>query len=175
MQLATIRAARVALEQRQVKTQLYGQVLQRDFSIRHLVCRHGRDSRVDRQGIGGNHDCASDPDRSGHLVVERLNGLDAGLIIARQQDQLLAGGDGMDDEFRVAYKSIVSFKAVVYNRWGREVFRWTDPGKGWDGYIGGKLANPGPYYYIIEAEGSDKDADGKNRQYKLKGDINLLR
>ena len=78
-------------------------------------------------------------------------------------------GDGKDDEFRVTYKSLISFQCWVYNRWGREVYSWTDPTKGWDGNINGRKASPGPYFYIIKAVGSDK------KVYKLKGDINLLR
>jgi len=78
-------------------------------------------------------------------------------------------GDGFNDEFRVAYKSLLTFQCWVYNRWGRKVYYWTDPTKGWDGTINGKKATPGPYFYIIKATGSDK------KVYKLKGDINLLR
>lgn len=78
-------------------------------------------------------------------------------------------GDGNNDEFRVAYKSILTFHCWVYNRWGRLVYEWTDPMKGWDGNINGKEASPGPYYYVIKATGND------GQKYKLKGDINLLR
>lgn len=78
-------------------------------------------------------------------------------------------GDGINDEFRVAYKSLKSFSCVIFNRWGRKVYEWSDPGRGWDGRIGGKVALPGAYYYIMEAEG----ADGK--KYKKKGDINIIR
>jgi gliding motility-associated-like protein len=78
-------------------------------------------------------------------------------------------GDGFNDEFRVAYNSLISFQCWVYNRWGRQVYYWNDPTKGWDGNINGKKAVPGAYFYIIKAVGSDK------KVYKLKGDINLLR
>jgi len=78
-------------------------------------------------------------------------------------------GDGYNDEFRVAYKSLISFHAIVFNRWGRKLFEWSDPGKGWDGKIGGQVAVPGAYYYIIDAVGSD------GIKYKKKGDINLIR
>jgi len=78
-------------------------------------------------------------------------------------------GDNVNDEFRIGYKSLISFQCWVYNRWGRQVYYWTDPTKGWDGNINGKKAVPGPYFYVIKAIGSDK------KEYKLKGDINLLR
>lgn len=84
-------------------------------------------------------------------------------------------GDGVNDEFRVAYKSLTRFNCWVYNRWGRLVFQSDDAGKGWDGTINGKKATPGAYYYIIEATGTDKDSNGNPIVYKLSGDINLLR
>jgi gliding motility-associated-like protein len=78
-------------------------------------------------------------------------------------------GDGLNDEFRVAYKSLKSYHCVVYNRWGRKVYEGSDPGKGWDGRVGGKYVTPGAYYYIIEATGTD------GKKYKEKGDINVIR
>jgi gliding motility-associated-like protein len=92
-------------------------------------------------------------------------------------------GDGVNDEFRVGYKSIISFQCWVYNRWGRQVYMWTDPTKGWDGKINGKDATPGPYFYVIKAKGSDFDPSStpnalthlRTGEYLLKGDINLLR
>jgi gliding motility-associated-like protein len=76
---------------------------------------------------------------------------------------------GVNDEFKVAYKSIVSFKGWIFNRWGAEMFYWTDPAKGWDGKKGGKYVPPGVYFYVIEAKG----ADGKN--LIRKGHINIIR
>ncbi len=84
-------------------------------------------------------------------------------------------GDGVNDEFRVAYKSLATYSCYVFNRWGRQVFKSDDPGKGWDGTINGLPAAPGAYYYVIQATGTDVDEEGKPIQYKLSGDINLLR
>ncbi|NDP20326.1 MAG: T9SS type B sorting domain-containing protein [Paludibacter sp.] len=92
-------------------------------------------------------------------------------------------GDGYNDEFRVAFKSIVKFDCWVYHPWGRLMYHWTDPTKGWDGKIGGKNAVPGPYFYVIKAYGSDYDPKSKPDrltkrrigEFLLKGDINLLR
>ncbi|MEG1585516.1 MAG: gliding motility-associated C-terminal domain-containing protein [Bacteroidales bacterium] len=71
--------------------------------------------------------------------------------------------------FKVAYKSIIKFEGWVYNRWGNQVFHWTNPADGWDGTYNGKVVPTGAYFYVIEAEG----VGGK--KYKLKGDINVLR
>ena len=89
-------------------------------------------------------------------------------------------GDGINDEWRVAYKSIERYQCIIQNRWGRTVFKSTDPGKGWDGMIGGRPAAEGTYYYVIVAYGTDKFPDthkkaGQQTKYKLSGDINLFR
>ena len=52
-------------------------------------------------------------------------------------------GDNINDEFRVAYRSLASFKGWIFNRWGRRVFSWDDPQKGWDGRINGREAATG--------------------------------
>lgn len=102
-------------------------------------------------------------------------------------------GDGKNDEFRVAYRSIKEFHCWVYNRWGKLVFDWTDPAQGWDGTINGRPAAEGAYFYVIRALGTDapKNASFMSKisytkkklnadesvigVYQLSGDINLLR
>ncbi|MCH5328026.1 MAG: gliding motility-associated C-terminal domain-containing protein [Coprobacter sp.] len=76
---------------------------------------------------------------------------------------------GVNDEWKVAYKSIVDFKCWIYNRWGVEMFHFEDPAKGWDGRYRGRLVEPGVYFYVIRAKGAD------GRSHNLKGHINILR
>ncbi len=76
--------------------------------------------------------------------------------------------EGVNDEWKVSYKSITKFECHIFNRWGIEVAKLTHPSQGWDGRHNGKLVPSGVYYYVITAHG----ADGKN--YKLSGDINIL-
>lgn len=78
------------------------------------------------------------------------------------------GSPGVNDEWRVQYKSIVSFKCWIFNKWGVQICELNDPSQGWDGKYKGKYVGTGVYYYVIQAKG----ADGKT--YKLKGDINIL-
>ncbi|MDR1780728.1 MAG: gliding motility-associated C-terminal domain-containing protein [Tannerella sp.] len=79
------------------------------------------------------------------------------------------GSPGVNDEFKVVYRSVVRFKASVFNRWGQELFRWTDPSRGWDGKYRGKLVPAGAYYYVIEYTGTD------GKTHKKSGDINVIR
>lgn len=77
--------------------------------------------------------------------------------------------EGVNDVWKVSYRSIIRFHCWIFNRWGNKIIEFTDPSQGWDGTYGGKLVKPGVYYYVIEAEG----ADGKT--FKKSGDINIIR
>lgn len=76
---------------------------------------------------------------------------------------------GVNDEFRVVYKSLVRFSCWIFNRWGQQIYHWTDPAIGWDGKRNGRYVSAGVYFYVIDAEGSD------GKRYKKKGHINILR
>lgn len=76
--------------------------------------------------------------------------------------------EGVNDIWKVSYKSIVSFECHIFNRWGIKMKSFTNPADGWDGKYNGKLVPSGVYYYVIKAHG----ADGK--EYNLKGDINII-
>ncbi len=79
-------------------------------------------------------------------------------------------GDGMNDEFRPAYRSLKSYQLTIYNRWGRKIYQSTDPSTGWDGKIGNSEAAEGVYIYIAEAESYDK-----THTLHRKGKVTLLR
>ncbi|MCZ4693135.1 hypothetical protein DWB61_07230 [Ancylomarina euxinus] len=90
-------------------------------------------------------------------------------------------GDGKNDKFHLKLYSVKSYSAKIFNRWGRLVYEFQESdvstgladrksSKGWDGKINGKLAAPGTYFYVIEAEG--REEDGKH--YTEKGSLTLL-
>jgi gliding motility-associated-like protein len=66
------------------------------------------------------------------------------------------------------WKSIVSFKAIIFNRWGQKLYEWNDPAGRWDGRFHGKVVKDGVYFLHCEAKG----ADGKD--YNIRKDINVL-
>ncbi len=75
---------------------------------------------------------------------------------------------GINDEWKVSYKSITSFECHIFNRWGVKVATLNHPSQGWDGRHNGKLVPAGVYFYVIKATGAD------GHKYNLSGDINIL-
>lgn len=76
---------------------------------------------------------------------------------------------GVNDEWKVSYKSLVSYECHIFNRWGKELFASTDPAQGWDGKVGNKYVPSGVYFYVIKAVGSD------GVKYNKSGDINIIK
>lgn len=77
-------------------------------------------------------------------------------------------GDGVNDEWRVSYRSLIDFHCEIFNRNGQKIIGFDDPSKGWDGTWHGKKVKPGVYYYVIVATGADGE------KYKKSGDINII-
>lgn len=76
--------------------------------------------------------------------------------------------EGVNDIWKVSFRSIIEFDCHIFNRWGKEIIHLTDPSQGWDGRYNGKLVPTGTYFYVIKARGSD------NRDYNLSGHINIV-
>lgn len=76
--------------------------------------------------------------------------------------------EGLNDEWKVSYRSIVDFDCQIFNRWGKKLATLTHPSQGWDGKVGGKVVPSGVYFYVIKARGTD------GKEYKLSGDINVI-
>lgn len=79
-------------------------------------------------------------------------------------------GDGYNDIYKVkeGYQSIISFKAVIFNRWGQKLYSWDTLDGGWDGKYHGSTVKDGVYFVVVNARG----ADGK--EYKIRKDVNVL-
>ncbi len=78
-------------------------------------------------------------------------------------------GDGVNDEWKVAYRSLLSFQCTIFDRQGHQVCHLTSPEQGWDGKVGGKSVSSGVFYYVIEAVGTD------GKKYNKSGDINIVK
>ena len=76
--------------------------------------------------------------------------------------------EGVNDLWKVSYRSIISFNCQIFNRWGQKIIELTDPSQSWDGTYKGKLVKSGTYFYVIKARGAD------NKDYELSGHINIM-
>ena len=127
-----------------------------DLNHRYIFTSHGR---YDVKLMVTNGDCV----HRDSLVVEVRESL------LEVPNVFTPNNDGINDEFRVVYRSLESFHGWIYNSWGRLVFEWTDPARGWDGRVGGRNAPSGTYFYVIRARGTDGVV------YNLRGDVSIIR
>lgn len=77
-------------------------------------------------------------------------------------------GDGVNDVWKVGYRSLLDFKCWIFDRYGNQIYYFDNPDDGWDGKYKGKTVKSGVYYYVLEARGSD------GKKYKKGGDINIV-
>lgn len=77
--------------------------------------------------------------------------------------------DGANETFRVESEGLETEEMLIYNRWGKQIFSWSEVGSEWDGTINGEKAADGIYYYIFNANGYDGVV------YRFNGTVTLLR
>jgi gliding motility-associated-like protein len=83
--------------------------------------------------------------------------------------------DGINDYFNVfEVKSIISFSAAIYNRWGQQLYKWgmnemDCESCGWDGTYKGTPVKDGVYFVVVQALGAD------GIKYDIRQAVNLLR
>lgn len=80
---------------------------------------------------------------------------------------------GDNDDFNKIYRakeheSIVSFKATIFNRWGKRLYSWSDVNGGWDGRVNGRIVPDGVYFVNVVARGAD------GHEYHIRKDVNVL-
>jgi gliding motility-associated-like protein len=98
-------------------------------------------------------------------ITEQING---GLAIPTG---FSPNGDGKNDEFKPLGSALFAtdYDFRIWNRWGQEVFRSTEPAKGWDGYFEGKQSQTGVYAYMITYKNVFNESKIK------KGNVTLVR
>ena len=78
---------------------------------------------------------------------------------------------GVDNKFYIntGYSNLSSWSILIDDRWGKEIFKSTNPNEYWDGNTeGGGAAPAGVYYYII-------DGVCQGTTYKKDGYVQLIR
>lgn len=88
-------------------------------------------------------------------------------------------GDGINDIFELRdvesnVRSVTKFEISVLNQWGQLYFHSRDINFKWDGKIKGtnSMAPSGVYFYIIKAEGLDRNQ--KKVKQKFKGNVHVF-
>jgi len=71
-------------------------------------------------------------------------------------------GDGYNDYFKVNGTNIKSLTGKIFNRWGEELFKFTDANSKWDGKYKGKDVSAGTYFYIINVVFNDDSTESKH-------------
>ncbi len=104
------------------------------------------------------------------VYIEHFIQVDSSLV--DMPNVFTPNGDGVNDIFKpIKTASLESFHGIILNRWGRKIYEWHDPQKGWDGKISGKYASPGTYFYIVTAKGREI----QTKKYMKKGALLLIR
>lgn len=78
-------------------------------------------------------------------------------------------GDGENDVLEVYSNFITDMELIIFNRWGKEVFRSTSQNIVWDGRFEGELLPPGVFGYTLRV------MCPPNKEYTTKGNITLVR
>jgi gliding motility-associated-like protein len=71
-------------------------------------------------------------------------------------------GDGYNDYFKINGQNIRSINGKIFNRWGEELFKYTDVNSKWDGKYKGKDVSDGVYFYIVEVTFNNGEAREKH-------------
>jgi gliding motility-associated-like protein len=105
------------------------------------------------------------------VFTDKRNGINNSDENANVPNGFTPNGDGINDIFRPLGSSefVSEFEMTVWNRWGQEVFRSTDPLNGWDGKFKGQDAQSGVYAYIINYKSIYKELK------MVKGNVTLTR
>lgn len=79
-------------------------------------------------------------------------------------------GDGYNDVLKAkdGYRSIVSFQAAIFNRWGQRLYSWNKLDGGWDGKRNGRVVPDGAYFLVVAAKGAD------GRKYNIRKTISVI-
>lgn len=84
-----------------------------------------------------------------------------------------AGINGTDNVFYIKAANGSSWSIIIYDRWGKVLYKSSNPSTYWDGNTpGGAKAPDGVYFYIIT---SSCHNNGQNFTYDKKGFVQLIR
>jgi len=78
--------------------------------------------------------------------------------------------DGINDDFVIPAQQMTAYSIMVYDRWGKVVYKSDNPLVYWNGLdANGQLVSDGTYYYVIKAQ------CGNGTSFNKKGFVQVLR
>lgn len=77
--------------------------------------------------------------------------------------------DSINDVFKINGTNISDFNCVIFDRWGLQMYEWSDIKSGWNGKVEGQSVPDGTYFYIINA------TDLNNKEVKKQGAFSLFK
>jgi gliding motility-associated-like protein len=85
------------------------------------------------------------------------------------RDYVFTPGPGKT--FKLQLDNVSGFQMKINTRWGQLAFTSNDINIGWEGYIDGKLAPEGVYYYMITFE---KIENNVLKKHQFSGSLTLI-
>ena len=78
--------------------------------------------------------------------------------------------NGINNEFKpvISFADFNTYRMVIYNRWGQQIFETRDLDQGWDGTKNGNLIQEGNYMYYLEIK------NGSGKLYEERGPLTML-
>jgi len=81
--------------------------------------------------------------------------------------------DGLNDFYKLDCENILHFEIRIFNRWGEQIYKSTNPNQSWDGTYKGTSCPDGIYLAIIHIEFPTTDEKIKSENHRIS--LNLLR
>jgi len=82
-------------------------------------------------------------------------------------DAFTPNSDGKNDVFKIHGQNIRAITGKIINRWGQELYKWSNVNEGWDGKYKGKDVSEGTYFYVISVEFEDGSLETKTGSIEL--------
>jgi len=69
--------------------------------------------------------------------------------------------DGYNDYFKIKGQNIKELHGIIFNRWGQQLYEWSNINEGWNGRYNNTYVSGGAYFYIITATYNDGTMEEK--------------
>jgi gliding motility-associated-like protein len=69
----------------------------------------------------------------------------------------------------MVYVDFANYDFSIYNKWGEKIFETNNPAVGWDGTVGGKVAQEDAYMYLLIYTA------GTGEYFEQKGTVTLIK